>query len=107
MSEPLPKTPLEEDVCINIFNVSAAMSGVCLTVIGLVGITKVGTLADEFLAVDALLFLIACLSSFWALRTRKTRRMYQVERFADSVFILAMVLMIVCGGFLSMAISSQ
>ena len=55
------KTKLEEDICIHIFTVSSAMVGVCLTVIGLVRVVitlgKADTLADDFLASDALLFL--------------------------------------------------
>jgi len=54
---------LEEDVSIHIFSVSAAMVGVCLTVIGLirvvVTIRQLQTLADDFLSIDALIFLFA------------------------------------------------
>lgn len=93
---------LEEDVSIHIFTASAAMVGVCLTVIGLlrVVLTIRGgvTLADDFLAIDALLFLVSCLLSYFALRTRSRRRMYRVERFADGLFIIGLILMVfVCG----------
>ena len=67
MSEPKSKTSLEEDLCIHIFTVSAAMVGVCLTVIGLIRIVitlqKVDTLADDLLAADALLFVSSCMLS--------------------------------------------
>src|SRR5438132_4180850 len=90
-------TKLEEDICIHIFTVSAAMVGVCLTVIGLIRIVitiqKADTLADDLLAADALLYLVSCMLSYWALRTRKVRRMHRVERVADCVFLLAMVVM--------------
>ena len=73
------------------------MVGVCLTVIGLIRVVitlgKHDTLADDLLAADALLFLVACLLSYWALRTRSVRRMHRMERFADAIFILAMILM--------------
>lgn len=85
------------------------MVGVCLTVIGLVRVVitarKVDTLADDFLATDAVLFLISCLCSYWALRTRSTRRMHRVERVADSVFILALVGMVFICGYITYAIS--
>ena len=46
------------------------MVGVCLTVIGLIRVVitlgTADTLADDFLAADALLFLISCLLSYWA-----------------------------------------
>lgn len=85
------------------------MVGVCLTVIGLIRVVitlgKIDTLADDLLAADALLFLVACLLSYWALRTRSVRRMHRVERFADAIFILAMILMTAVGGVITYAIS--
>lgn len=87
--------PLEEDICIHIFTVSAGMVGVCLTVIGLLhvvtAVRKVDTIADNLLAIDAGLFLLACLMSYWALRTRSVRRMHLVERVADFVFLFALL----------------
>jgi hypothetical protein len=109
MTLKLARTPLEEDLCVHIFAVSAGMVGVCLTVIGLlqivIAVRKSGTIADDLLAADALLFLIACLASYWVLRTRNTRRMHLVERFADGIFVLAMMLMVGICGFLVYAIS--
>ena len=54
---------------------------------------KADTIADDFLAGDAFLFLIASLLSYSALRTRSKRRMHRRERIADAIFILAMILM--------------
>jgi hypothetical protein len=100
---------LEEDISVHILSVSAAMVGVCLTVIGLlrvvISIQKEDTFGDDLLAVDAVLFLISCLLSYWALRTRTVRRMHTVERLADAVFMLALVLMVVVCVFVTFAIS--
>jgi hypothetical protein len=100
---------LEEDICIHIFTVSAGLVGVCLTVIGLLRVVitlrKVDTFADDLLSIDAGLFLIACFSSYWALRTRSVQRMHRVERFADVVFLLALVLMAVICAFVTYAIT--
>ena len=100
---------LAEDISIHIFSVSAGMVGVCLTVIGLlrvvIALRKADTVADNLLAFDAILFLVACLSAYWALRTRSRRRMYFVERFADSVFIAAVLLMVVICVFITFAIA--
>lgn len=89
---------LEEDVSIHIFTASAAMVGVCLTVIGLlrVVLTIRGgvTLADDILALDAFLFLASCILSYFALRTRSSRRMHRLERWADTIFITGLVLMV-------------
>ena len=101
---------LEEDISVHILSVSAAMVGVCLTVIGLlrvvITIQKADTVADDLLAADSILFLISCLLSYWALRTRTVRRMHNVERVADAVFILALVLMVVVCAFVAFAITT-
>jgi hypothetical protein len=104
------RATLEEDLCVHIFTVSAGMVGVCLTVIGLVRVVvsfrKMDTLADDLLAADSILFLISCLASYWALRTRSVRRMHRVEKVADTVFLLALVLMVFIAGFITWAISA-
>src|SRR5204863_6514642 len=105
-------THLEEDICIHIFTVSSAMVGVCLTVIGLIRVVitfgKADTLADDFLAGDALLFLTSCLLSYAALRARSFRRMHRIERAADVAFVIAMVVMTIICGFITylMSVSS-
>ena len=100
---------LEEDISIHIFTVSSAMVGVCLTVIGLIRVVitlgKADTLADDLLAADALLFLSSCLLSYAALRARSARRMHRIERAADSIFIVAMVVMTVICGFITYSMS--
>jgi amino acid transporter len=110
MSQSPPKSHLEEDICIYLFTVSSAMVGVCLTVIGLIRVVitlgKIDTIADDLLSADAFLFLIACLLSYWALRTRSIRRMHRVERIADRIFILAMILMTAICGVITYAMSS-
>jgi hypothetical protein len=109
MSREDPNKHLEEDICIHIFTVSSAMVGVCLTVIGLIRVVitlgKIDTLADDLLAADAFLFLVACLLSYWALRTRSARRMHRMERIADATFILAMILMTAVCAVITYAIS--
>ena len=110
MAERKLELPLEEDLCIHIFTVSAAMVGVCLTVIGLIRIVitlrKVDTLADDLLAGDALLYLTSCILSYTALRTRTVRRMHRVERVADGLFLLAMVLMVGVCLFITYALAT-
>ena len=100
---------LEQDICIHIFSVSSAMVGVCLTVIGLIRVVitlgTADTLADDFLAADALLFLVSCLLSYWALRSRGLRRMHRLERIADVIFIVAMIGMVVVCALITYTIS--
>jgi len=104
-----PGTNLEQDICIHIFTVSSAMVGVCLTVIGLIRVVitlgRADTLADDLLAGDALLFLISCLLSYWALRSRSLRRMHRLEKIADGIFILAMIGMVIICALITYTIS--
>ena len=109
MKERDARSPLEHDICIHIFTVSSAMVGVCLTVIGLIRVVitlgRADTIADDLLAADSLLFLLASLLSYSALRTRSRGRMHRVERIADALFIAAMVLMVAICGFITYSIS--
>jgi len=103
-------THVEQDICIHIFTISSAMVGVCLTVIGLIRVVitlgRADTLADDLLAGDALLFLISCLLSYWALRSRSLRRMHRLEKIADEIFILAMIGMVIICALITYTISA-
>ncbi|HTQ37710.1 MAG TPA: hypothetical protein VMJ32_01710 [Pirellulales bacterium] len=111
MSDVKETIPLEDDLCVHTFAVSAAMVGVCLTVIGLIRIVitlqKVNTLADDFLGIDAIIFLASCILSYWAIRNRKVRRRLRAERFADGLFLVAMVLMTAVCLFIVYAIATN
>ena len=71
------------------------MVGVSLTLMGLIGITAslkdVATLTDEILAADAIVFLVACLSSYLALRSGDADRAARYERAADIMFVIGLV----------------
>ncbi len=88
---------LDEQTCRLICPIASAMVGVCLTGIGLlhvaVSMRQQGTLADDLLSADALLFLIATLTSYFALRVPSHVRPHALERIADSTFIAAMLLL--------------
>ena len=96
---------LEENICMHIFSVSAAMVGVCLTVIGLLrvvlALNTLNTLADDLLALDSFFFLCSCLFSYWVLRMRNDHRMYRIERLADGLFILGLLLMVAACGVIT------
>lgn len=102
--------PLEEDISIHIFTVSSAMVGVCLTVIGLIRVVitlrRTDTIADDLLALDAILFVFATLFSYWALRRRSYLRRPMLERAADGMFILALLLMVAVAGYITYAVTS-
>ncbi|HUW53925.1 MAG TPA: hypothetical protein VMV99_10960 [Rhodanobacter sp.] len=101
--------PLDNDICVHIFTASAAMVGVCLTVIGIIRVVivlrKADLFVDDLLAGDAMLYLLSCLLSYWALRTRSIRRNHRLERIADVVFLIALTLTTVNAAFIALAIS--
>lgn len=92
-----PTTDRRDQICVHIFQVSATLVGVCLTVLGLLRIVRrlrpVGTMADEMLALDALIFLGSCMWAYAALRAPTTARRRQLERIADAVFLGGLGLM--------------
>jgi hypothetical protein len=102
MSEKQIEQEVEVDLCLLIFSVSAALLGVCLTVLGifklLTHIKELQTYGDELLAINAALFLFSCLLAYWALRARGRRRMRGLEILADVVFLVALCMMaLICG----------
>jgi hypothetical protein len=92
-----PDNP-ERDIAIHIFTASAALVGVCLTVISIVGQITNGSFlhrtVDDLLAVAAMVFLTSCLLSYGALRVRGRRRMHRLETAADIVFIFGLLLLV-------------
>jgi len=90
---------IDERTCRMICPIAAGMSGVCLTAIGILRLVivvgRTSTIADDLLALDATLFLVATLTSYFALRVGTARRLHVMERIADITFIAAMSLMTV------------
>ena len=89
-------------LAVHIFSASAAMVGVCLTVINLFRLSNklrnVGSIGDEILALDAGAFLVSCILAYLTLRTREVRRRDTIEQVADWIFLCALGLMaVVCG----------
>ncbi|QNK02990.1 hypothetical protein [Dyella telluris] len=102
---------LDHDICVHIFTASAAMVGVCLTVIGIlrvvISLRKEDMLGDDLLAVNAMLYLASCLLSYWALRTRNRGRNHRLEHIADAIFLVSLVFTAVNAGFITWAISAS
>ena len=61
--------------------------------------------ALSFTWVSCFLFLISCLLSYWALRSRGLRRMHRLEKIADVIFIIAMIGMVVVCALITYTIS--
>ena len=93
---------IETDIIIHIFSVSATLVGVCLTVIGLFHISKrishLRTYGQEFLSVNALLFLFSCVLAYFSLIKRKHSRHHLIEKAAERIFFVALTFMVlICG----------
>lgn len=91
----------ETQISIHIFSVSAALVGVCLTVIGIFRVVSelknFSTIGDNILAIDALIFLASCIFAYTSLRSNALQRKQNLEKIADILFILGLSLMsIVC-----------
>ncbi len=89
----------EENIAIHIFSVSAAMVGVCLTVIGILSIVttfkKIETIGDELTAIDAIIFLGACITAYMAIKTKERKRRLILEKTSDFAFLAGLALMVI------------
>lgn len=88
----------EHEFMMHVFSISAGMVGVCLTAIGILRLvvtqTKVQTLGDDLLAVDAVLFGICCFLSFGTFKARLKRLRQQLRLLGDVIFLVALVIMV-------------
>lgn len=101
-AEPDPEQQEEIELAVHIVSLSAALVGVCLTVIGLIQVAlhlRAGnTSTDNILAGDAVLFLLSCLLAYASLRSRSKPKRRVLERMADACFLFALFIMtLVCG----------
>lgn len=98
MSDDPSREQREHDITLSVFSISAGMVGVCLTAIGILRLvaaqTKVQTLGDEFLAADAVMFVVCCFLSFWSFKTRQARLRQRLRLVVDVLFMLALVGMV-------------
>ena len=81
----------------HIFSVSAAMVGVCITVIGLFRIVSrsahVDSVGDNLLSIDAVVFLASCFLAYLSLRARRPSMRKGFGRAADYLFLTGLTMM--------------
>ena len=91
----------QRDELLHLLSLSGTLAGLCITGVTLfhtLGKTSLPeTVADDALAISALLFLLSTFTIFSALRTRHFRLANALERLADSVFLLALTGMVASG----------
>jgi len=97
MPDTPPREQREHELTLQVFAISAAMVGVCLTAIGILRLitaqTQAQTLGDEFLAADSMLFVVCCFLSFWSFKTRHAKSRQVLRIAIDSLFMLGLLVM--------------
>ena len=93
----------DRDIYLHVSEVSVAMIGVCLTGVSILNvdqdINRLSTYVDDLLAIDAFVFLIAYLLSYWVVRvmTKGDRNVRRVGNIANTIFLIGMISMaIIC-----------
>jgi cation transport ATPase len=93
---------------LTLLSVSAAMVGVCLTAIGLVGILKslrnFEIIVDDMLAIAALLFVSVCFLSFLGIRTGIRKKWRRFSLTVDVLFCLGLLVLVAASMFLTWAL---
>ena len=88
----------EHEITMRVFSMSAGLIGVCLVAIGILRLvaaqSQFQTLGDELLALGAVLFVSCCYLSFWSFKTKDARLRNRLRLIVDSLFMLALALMV-------------
>lgn len=87
---------INREIANHILTGSTTMIGVCVTIIALFRVMHISlqTYADELLAFDNVIFITAAILAYSSIRKEKNR---QLERVADIIFLLGMLLMLAAG----------
>ncbi len=108
MAEERFEKKMEENISVHIFNTSAQLIGVCLTVIGvftvLSRIKNIDTMADELVALNSGIFVASCALAYFAMRTKKAGVRYRLERAADFVFLVGLFVMALIGALITIIV---
>ncbi len=89
----------------HILSASATMVGVCMTVVSIVKLVHpmgIGHLIDRMLALDSIVFLASAMLSFISMR--RTAGAEQLERWAETMFLLALGMVAIAAVLLSFEI---
>ena len=93
-------TWLREEL-LHLLSLSGTLAGLCITGVALfhtLGRSSLSkTLADDTLAISALLFLVCTYTIFFALRTKRNSLALVLEKIADTLFLLALTGMVASG----------
>lgn len=86
---------------LHLLSLSGTLSGLCITGVTLFhtmgNASLQETLADDILAISALMFLLCTYMIFFTLRTRQESLALTLEKVVDSLFLLALTGMVMSG----------
>ena len=106
--QPNSRRIAERGPCIYTLSLSAQLLGICLTVIGLIRVAistrPIDTVADDLLVFDALVFLICCTLSYWAIRSANGQPIVKIERIIDLLFLGGLLIMVVVGAIITYSV---
>ena len=97
---------INEAILLQILQNSPSMVGLCLAAISILRVGKhksMVSLEDAMLAFSALLFLVACFTAYWALRSIRPHHAAALSHVVDVSFFVGLTLMVLAG-FLSVFI---
>jgi hypothetical protein len=101
---------LDEDICVHILTASSVMVGVCLTVVGIlrmvIKLHSADMTGNDLLSINAMLYLLSAILSYWALRTRNRKRNHRIAYAADAVFIAGMIFTLINTAFITWAMAA-
>ena len=89
------------DEMLHLLSLSGTLSGLCITGVTLFHTTGKAslqeTLADDILAISALMFLLCTYMIFFTLRTKRESLALALEKVVDAIFLLALTGMVISG----------
>ena len=89
------------DEMLHLLSLSGTLSGLCITGVTLFHTTGKAslqeTLADDILAISALMFLLCTYMIFFTLRTKRESLALALEKVVDATFLLALTGMVISG----------
>jgi hypothetical protein len=99
-NQPKPTYWLREEL-LQLLILSGTLAGLCITGVTLFHTmnktSAADTIADDALAITALLFLLCTYTIFFALRTKRQSLAITLEKLADTLFLVALSLMVASG----------
>ncbi len=98
----------EHELAMNVFVVSSAMVGVCLTAIGILrlvtGENRAQTIGDDLLAVDAVVFSVSTGLAFWSFKTRNADVRKRIRWIVEVLFLIGLAVMAIASVVIAYAL---